>query len=84
MKQRLKEMYWEVLRHTLIYLVTKKSIGKEVDVNALVEQRVREAIRDVPYYTNYGSLIADRFDLKKFPIIRKKGFIGVYENILNY
>ena len=63
MKQHLKEMYREVLRHTPIYLATKKNIEKDADVNVLVERRVREAIRDVPYYANYGSLIADGFDL---------------------
>ena len=76
MKQRLKEMYREVLRHTPIYLATKKNIEKDVDVDAFVERRVREAIRDVPYYANYSSLIAGGFDLKKFPVIRKKDLLG--------
>ena len=77
MKQHLKEIYREILRHTPIYWATKKNIEKNADVNALVERRVWEAIRDVPYYANYGSLIAGGFDLKKFPVIWKKDFRSI-------
>lgn len=46
------------------------------DASAMVEEAVRRAIRDVPFYSDYGRYLTEPFDLKRFPIIRKTDILN--------
>lgn len=49
----------------------------------LLEQAVRRAIRDVPYYKDYGRYLEGGFDITKFPIISKADIKGKTDGLVS-
>lgn len=65
----------ERIRHLLsLTPAAKRSLRRQLKdaTDEDVERAVRRAVGDCPYYAPYADLLADGFDLKKLPIIRKK------------
>lgn len=49
----------------------------------LLEQAVRKAIRDVPFYHDYARYLEGGFDLTRFPIISKPDIKGKTESMVS-
>lgn len=49
----------------------------------LLEQAVRKAIRDVPFYHDYARYLEGGFDLTRFPIISKQDIKGKTESMVS-
>lgn len=65
----LKETIRKALKYHPLYLRQRKR--EENPSPSLVEEAVRAAVRDVPFYAGYTRFLDGPFDLKRFPIIRK-------------
>ena len=73
--KKFKNIVRRALRYTPTY---RKEWKREFGDNpqALVEEAVRRAIRDVPYYEGYSRYMDGGFTLSRFPIIRKRDILS--------
>ncbi len=76
MKTKLKELYRNILRLSPLYFKTKKDIYQITDYESLVKEHIQEAVRTVPFYSNYNHFLTKDFNISDLPIIRKKDIVG--------
>lgn len=78
-----KELSRSLLRMMPQYRQEQRLENTPFDLSEL-ELAVRNAIRDVPYYKNYGEYFDDgKFDITKLPIIRKSDIIDRSEDLVS-
>ncbi len=78
-----KELSRSLLRMMPQYRQEQRRENTPFDISEL-EHAVRKAIKDVPYYRDYGKYLDNgKFDLTKLPIIRKSDIMGHSEELVS-
>lgn len=77
----IKEVIRKSFRMHPLYRRTLRSIKSNEPVK--LEQVVRSAISNVPFYNSYDKYLQDKFDITKMPIIRKRDIMGHESEIVH-
>lgn len=67
-----KEKLRTIIRHTPQYLLEKRRLRRGIDL----EKSVRQYLKDVPFYKDYGQYLKEPFSITDFPILRKCDIAG--------
>lgn len=75
MKSKIKELCRKIIKITPIYKHFYNTLDKPLTDKEL-EQAVRQAIYNVPFYKDYSKYLTGSFSIKNFPILRKSDIMG--------
>ncbi len=66
-----------------LYNIWRRKAKNEKCDKSTIEKNIRNAIDKIPFYNGYKNFIAEGFDVKKLPVIRKKDIVGKEHLLIN-